>query len=75
MEQIDRIHIAFKKLKAAVFFDKTLLPLRDRLVRFEDAKIESKLKHLATALFDGSEWDQWESEILDAIGALVFPKA
>ena len=75
MEQIDRIHIAFKKLKAAVFFDKTQLPLRDRLVRFEDAQIESKLKHLAAALFDGSEWDQWESEILDAIGALVFPKS
>lgn len=58
-----------------MFFDKTLLPLRDRLVRFEDAQIESKLKHLAAALFDGSEWDQWESEILDAIGALVFPKS
>ena len=32
---IKRVKIAFRKLKAYVYFDKTALPLRDRVVEYE----------------------------------------
>lgn len=35
MQTIDLVRIAFRKLKAHVFFDKTTLPLRDKIVEFE----------------------------------------
>ena len=73
MDNRDRLRIAYKKLKAAVFFDKTQLPLRDQLVLFED-RIEKKLAGLESALFDGVDWEKTEKEILDSIGVLVYPK-
>lgn len=42
MNNIDRLRIAYKKLKGTVFFDKTQLPLRDQLVLYEE-NIEEKL--------------------------------
>ena len=47
------IEIAFKKLKASVYYDKTLLALRDSIVLYEtDTKnpIEMKLENLADSL-------------------------
>lgn len=45
MERImERIKIAYKKFKANVYFDKTQLPLRDRIVKFEEKDIDAKLK-------------------------------
>lgn len=41
MKNIDRLRIAYKKLKATAFFDKTQLPLRDQIVLYED-QIEEK---------------------------------
>jgi hypothetical protein len=35
MEHIEKLRIAYKKLKSSVFFDKTTLPLRDQLVLYE----------------------------------------
>ena len=32
---LEKVRIAYKKLKSALFFDKTLLPLRDALVQAE----------------------------------------
>lgn len=73
MRNIDRLRIAYKKLKATVFFDKTQLPLRDQLVLYED-NIEEKLSALEQALFHGVGWDEAEKTILDSIGVLIYPK-
>lgn len=73
MKTIDRIRIAYKKLKATVFFDKTQLPLRDQLVLYED-RIEEKLSKLEQALVFGVDWDETEKDILNSIGVLVYPK-
>lgn len=73
MDNRDRLKIAYKKLKAAVFFDKTLLPLRDQLVQDEE-QIEAKLDQLENALFDGILWEETKREILESIGVLSFPK-
>ena len=51
MDDLERLKIAYKKLKSNVFFDKTQLPLRDRLVQ-DEAKIEKLLSELNASLFD-----------------------
>ena len=50
----ERVKIAYKKLKASVYFDKTQLPLRDQLVTYEcalpgfvDSKNEEKTERNA----------------------------
>lgn len=72
----EQIRIAYKKLKASVYFDKTQLPLRDRIVEFETSGIERKLEKLYFALLEKQDekWDKYENSILDNIGSLVFPK-
>lgn len=73
------IKIAYKKLKASVYFDKTQLPLRDEIVAFESAEAfnyEEKLDELFWYL-SGKNDNAWEKYIADIIGkihALVFPK-
>jgi hypothetical protein len=50
MTPYDQIRIAFRKLKASVYFDKTTLPLRDKVVEFESrVEFEAKLEELAEA--------------------------
>jgi hypothetical protein len=72
----DRVRIAYKKLKASVYFDKTLLPLRDEIVKFETLDVETKLNELHAMLLgnESKVWDAYVAGILDRIGALVFPK-
>ena len=60
MKDIERLRIAFKKLKAATFFDKTQLPMRDSLVLYEDDMIDDKLFNLEQALFQGEQWEETE---------------
>lgn len=50
MTDLDRIKIAYKKFKANLYFDKTQLPLRDRVVLFEQEGIQDKLDELHAAL-------------------------
>ena len=71
-----RIKIAYKKLKAGVYFDKTLLPLRDCIVKYETPNIENKLSELCTNLESQSseEWENYKENILNRISTLVFPK-
>lgn len=73
MEQIEKLRIAYKKLKSSVFFNKTTLPLRNQLVLFEN-QIESKLAELETALFRGDGWEEIEKRILESIDVLIYPK-
>ena len=73
MDHIEKLRIAYKKLKSSVFFDKTTLPLRDQLVLFE-SKLDAKLNELESALFRGDSWEETEKRILESIDVLIYPK-
>ena len=77
METIERVKIAFRKLKAHVYFDKTALPLRDRVVRFEaSSDFDKKLQDIADA-FDQARFGKETllmADILASIGVMQFPK-
>ena len=69
------VSIAYKKLKASVYFDKTLLPLQGKIVKFEDKNIGKKLKKLTEKLDGGDKaWDEYAQRILKEIDVLVYPK-
>ena len=44
------IKIAYKKLKANIYFDKTQLPLRNKIVDFELNDFEKNIKEMNDAL-------------------------
>ena len=75
VDDLERVKIAYKKFKASLYFDKTQLPLRDRVVLFEQDGIEEKLRELCGALMDGTNWENYEQRILDQIGVLLYPKS
>lgn len=79
------IEKAYKKLKAAVYYDKTLLPLRDKIVKFERNRnnsisdndyIDNKLKEIYNVLFydQDDEWERYQNKILNSIHILAYPK-
>jgi hypothetical protein len=75
-EQLKR---AYKKLKASVYFDKTQLVLRNRIVAYEgngESYVDERLNHIANLLTikNPSKWNQYKNEILSSIMALAFPK-
>lgn len=67
---------AYKKLKGAVYFDKTQLPLVNQIVEFEKYDIDSCLEELAGILDSksDSDWSEYTSNIIKGIDALVYPK-
>ncbi|WP_010249290.1 reverse transcriptase domain-containing protein [Acetivibrio cellulolyticus] len=69
---------AYKKLKASIYFDKTQLVLRNRIVMYEGddcEKFKEKLHRLAVKLTASeSEWTEFENELLKTIEVLAFPK-
>ncbi|MDR0500416.1 MAG: hypothetical protein LBG97_04115 [Coriobacteriales bacterium] len=77
MDTIDIVRIAFRKLKAHVYFDKTTLPLRDKVVGFEVAHdFKKKMAAIATAYESKGlpDDDPLIKEILNSITVLPFPK-
>ena len=78
MSTIDRVKTAFRKLKAHVYFDKTTLPLRDKVVEFESKEnFLEKLTEIAMA-YDNAILNNNSSivsEILSSISTLPFPKS
>ena len=76
LELEEQIRIAYKKLKASAYFDKTLLPLRDRIVAFEGPDASTKLSDLYANLKseDCKKWEIYKANILNKIDVLVFPK-
>lgn len=74
MENLERVKIAYKKFKSNLYFDKTQLPLRDRVVLFEQNGIEEKLRELCRALMGGADWEQYEERVLHQAGVLLYPK-
>ena len=77
MQTIKRVKIAFRKLKAHVYFDKTALPLRDKVVEFESQKnFDDELNKIADA-YDKVALGKDSpliTEILNSIDILTFPK-
>lgn len=71
---LDYIHIAYKKLKANMYFDKTQLPLRNMIVDFESEKIDKAFKKIHKKLQTGDGWEKYEDDLLKKIGVLVYPK-
>lgn len=72
---MDLIQIAYKKLKGAVYFDKTQLPLVEQIASYETEDIDEKLERLwqmLTASYD--TWEQYVSQICEEINAFVYPK-
>lgn len=66
---------AYKKLKSYVFFDKTQLPLRDKIVEFEQGEInfEEQLDKLAKELESGLI-GKLTKGILEKIDCYIYPK-
>lgn len=68
------IKIAYKKFKANLYFDKTQLPLRDRIVSYEQEGIQVHLDEIRDMLLDEKAWPGYKKKILDQIQVLVYPK-
>ena len=75
LTEIDWIERAYKKLKGAIYFDKTQLCLTDKLVSFECVALEDSLSKAAGVLTaDKDVWEDYIADIIDKIDVLVFPK-
>ncbi len=63
-------------MKASVYFDKTLLPLRDKLVKYEGPDLDEKLNNIANNLESSSDesWEDYTDDLIDSIGILIYPK-
>lgn len=70
------ILIAYKKLKASVYYDKTCAPLRESLVLFEaSSDFSDRLSELQKALStDEKTWDAFCHKQLSQIGYYMLPK-
>lgn len=73
--------IAYKKLKSSIYFDKTNLPLRDAIVKFETeadpelSGIDDRLNKIFRS-FNGTqeEWDDYCTTIINSIKCVALPK-
>lgn len=69
------IKIAYKKLKANIYFDKTQLPLRNKIVDFELNDFEKNIKEMNDALLGNDKvWNKYQEKILKSIDVLLLPK-
>ena len=73
METIDLLQIAYKKLKSSVYYDKTQLILRQKLVEWEvQHDIDDELSKLSDDLI--VNFESLCNRICDSISYRVFPK-
>lgn len=71
------IQRAYKKLKSSIYFDKTQLIQRNRIVQFESENfdnLDSCLENISIALQDAEKWNEIEVNIINSINLLKFPK-
>lgn len=70
---------AYKKLKSSVYYDKTNLILRDKIVNFESQHDQDLWNDLQTlwSIFasGGSKWEEKKQEILSQIKVVLLPKS
>lgn len=70
----DLIKRSYKKLKSSVFFDKTQLILRDKIVEYETEEyFEDRLRILAERIVDLDE--NYINELCGKVDCLIFPKS
>lgn len=70
----DLVRKAFKKLKSNVYFDKTNIILRDKLVKFEsESGFKKRLESVFSYCTDYNE--NFENDILKSIQVLSYPKS
>lgn len=74
LELNERIKIAYKKLKASIYFDKTQLPLRNQLLKYEE-NIDENLNILYKYLNgNDNKWEKFQEEIINKISTYIYPK-
>lgn len=73
------IQKAFKKLKSNIYYDKTNLPLRDKIVSFESdygENLDEYLNEMYFDLLEGDErWNDLSEKILSSIRCIILPKS
>ena len=75
MDVTQLLQAAYKKLKADIFFDKTQLILRNRIVKYEcSQKFDLNFNTLANEILNYSGASPELSEILNSVTYQVFPK-
>lgn len=71
---IELLEQSYKKLKSSVYFDKTQLILRDKIVRFETTNsIDEIISDMAEKITN-CEWDALLKPIYNSISYVSFPK-
>ena len=70
------LKIAYKKLKSSLYYDKTLMILRDKLVDFENKQrnIDKYLEELTEQFLSKEKRERLFEEILSSISYYAFPK-
>lgn len=72
------IEKAYKKLKSSVYYDKTQLSLRNRIIEFEmehpDDELDSYLKELYNKCFLKNDFKELTKTILDKMDVISLPK-
>lgn len=75
---IEYIEKAYKKMKSSVYYDKTQLILRDKVVDFESDngwKLQKRFSEMSELLCGtNEEWNEYKRNLLASINVLVFPK-
>lgn len=75
MDVTQLLQAAYKKLKADIFFDKTQLVLRNRIVEYEcSRKFDLNFNTLANEILNYSNASPELTEILNSVTYQVFPK-
>ena len=75
MDVTQLLQAAYKKLKADIFFDKTQLILRNRIVEYECShNFDHDFKALSSEILSSPDASQKLSEILDSVTYQAFPK-
>lgn len=78
MRDTTLVQKAFKKLKSNIYYDKTNLPLRDKIVSFECEQgkdLDKYLNDLYVALQEGGEeWSKLSDKVLSSIRCMILPK-
>ena len=69
------VQIAYKKLKSSIYYDKTQLILRDKLVDYESKEIDRQLEQLTEKILDTEKRDALFKGILSHVKYHIFPKS
>ena len=67
---------AYKKLKSNIYFDKTQLPLRDKIVEFEMyyGDVDEHIERLWSDFCNPQKWKNLENSIMESIYFKAYPK-